>query len=1013
MEKNKSLFHELLPLSLKVFMVAVLAIAFWAVMDMNHVDVARADAGGVTINAIDEFGAAITLAATGDWQVTIQCNGAVQTCVDGDACDSSATADVIDVAVADILGGCNDDGEAITVTSEALGDDGYLKWTSTALTYAIGSQNTINSANQFSVMVTLTDELAAAITGDGDEVCTFDADGTPITGTASSDNTAFGVPVPVGTAVDTITTETLEDQGYADNEVSSVLPPATESGTQTAVNSLNDFTVKVTFLSEQSVSMVGATVVVATADAVTDGGVGDGDGTSDGVIYIAIDTTILAAGPHTVTVSLDGMVDYVDATQTIAAAAQTAYTTSNDYAYKLSSILTEQIGTDVVGTASAVYTGDAQAVNCLYSALEWYCQVPVAHTALAIQVTKDGYVQDITSIAFDTDRTANADAQETASTGTLKYAYKIASIPTENLATELKTTVLALAAGDSQAVDCAQGGDTNWYCAIPLEDTTAALKVTKDGYVQDITSFGILNDRTATTDAQQTTTTGSVKYAYKITSIPTEAVGTNVKATATAVAVGDAQAVSCAKGSDSNWYCATPLVYSTLAIQVTLDGYVQNTNDLAFGTDRTATADAQQTTTSGALLYSHKVVGQDGYASSLTDATVTVGGTSCTEVTGSYYCATPVASDGGTDDVSVAKTGFITWTTDSTNRAANTTAQATYTSANVRASGGGGGGGGTGTIPSSSVSAVINDGDEETLSRVVTLTLTADNAATMLISNDINFLGSEWEPYASEKTWTLTEGFGEKTVYVKFKTSTNNQSATYTDTINYVESVETAEQPAEEDTSEPVTVETPSGLFPGSLAIGDLVKNSTRTTVYYLSADGYRHVFPNDKVYFSWYENFNNVKVISDNDLAQIPLGSNVTMRQGTWLIKIQSVPKVYAVEQGGNIRWVETEGVASALYGSEWNKRVVDIAASFFSNYTEVDSISDNVHPSGSVIRYNGSTNKYYIEDGVKYLISTSAFTSNGFMDKFLIENVSTGITYGTGADMSARSYDSMMDLR
>jgi Divergent InlB B-repeat domain len=122
---------------------------------------------------------------------------------------------------------------------------------------------------------------------------------------------------------------------------------------------------------------------------------------------------------------------------------------------------------------------------------------------------------------------------------------------------------------------------------------------------------------------------------------------------------------------------------------------------------------------------------------------------------------------------------------------------------------------------------------------------------------------------------------------------------------------------------------------------GSLIKGSL-PAVYYCGADGKRYVFVNDKAYFSWYPDFSTVITLSDADLANIPLGGNITYRPGTRLVKIQSDPKVYAVARGGILRWVSTEAIAAHLYGANWAKMVDDIPDSFFVNYTIGVSITE-----------------------------------------------------------------------
>mgnify|MGYP001566131504 CR=1 FL=1 len=104
--------------------------------------------------------------------------------------------------------------------------------------------------------------------------------------------------------------------------------------------------------------------------------------------------------------------------------------------------------------------------------------------------------------------------------------------------------------------------------------------------------------------------------------------------------------------------------------------------------------------------------------------------------------------------------------------------------------------------------------------------------------------------------------------------------------------------------------------------------------VYYYAENGKRYVFPNDKIYFTWYSDFSTVQTISDAELAALPLGGNVTYRPGVKLVKIQTDPKVYAVDAKGTLRWITSEAVAASLYASNWSRQVDDLSDAYFVNY-------------------------------------------------------------------------------
>lgn len=120
-----------------------------------------------------------------------------------------------------------------------------------------------------------------------------------------------------------------------------------------------------------------------------------------------------------------------------------------------------------------------------------------------------------------------------------------------------------------------------------------------------------------------------------------------------------------------------------------------------------------------------------------------------------------------------------------------------------------------------------------------------------------------------------------------------------------------------------------------SVSAGDLIRGESFSAVYYMGADGYRYVFPNEKTYFTWYSDFDDVEFITDAELGAIQIGGNVTYKPASKMIKINTDPKVYFVGEGGDLYWVSSETLASSMYGSDWNRDIDDVADGFFSNYT------------------------------------------------------------------------------
>jgi putative peptidoglycan binding protein len=373
------------------------------------------------------------------------------------------------------------------------------------------------------------------------------------------------------------------------------------------------------------------------------------------------------------------------------------------------------------------------------------------------------------------------------------------------------------------------------------------------------------------------------------------------------------------------------------------------------------------------------------------------------------------------------------------------------------------GGGGTTSIFPKNYFVVIDNGASCTESSNVTVTVSAQNAEEVIIGNNSNFIGSDWEPYIGgiNKSWALTPGDGWKTVYTLLKSSTNNYSQIISDTIL----VQAAGCPPyvpepPEDPTDPglpggctvvdcdkldynlyiinpdgsirsmdngyVQIETLDGAIkiisfedsgsdfdyndikvmvdkrdckniavtvlevngswhhkvkiallynnvvkqdillwndshlaigetkslnaynydniceieepePGVIGLnsGTLIKGSL-DPVYLYTGDVKRHVFPSRGTYDSYYDgDFSKVKKISDLQLSEIALGSNMTYKPGVRMIKIQSDPKVYAVDNGAVLRWVTTEAVATQLYGADWAKFIDDVSPAFFTDYS------------------------------------------------------------------------------
>jgi hypothetical protein len=127
-----------------------------------------------------------------------------------------------------------------------------------------------------------------------------------------------------------------------------------------------------------------------------------------------------------------------------------------------------------------------------------------------------------------------------------------------------------------------------------------------------------------------------------------------------------------------------------------------------------------------------------------------------------------------------------------------------------------------------------------------------------------------------------------------------------------------------------------------NVSSGDLIKmgctenvlqNDPCTAVYYYGVDGKRHAFPNEKVFKSWFEDFDDLVIVSAKVLSDIPLGKNVTFRPAERLIKF-STNTVYAISYAGLLRPIANAAIAESIFGKDWVTLIETVDDVFYSNY-------------------------------------------------------------------------------
>lgn len=184
---------------------------------------------------------------------------------------------------------------------------------------------------------------------------------------------------------------------------------------------------------------------------------------------------------------------------------------------------------------------------------------------------------------------------------------------------------------------------------------------------------------------------------------------------------------------------------------------------------------------------------------------------------------------------------------------------------------------------------------------------------------------------------------------------------------------------------------------------GDLIKSQTSPAVYYYGSDNRKHAFPTITAYNSWYEDFSNIKIISSQKMNSITAGKNITMRPCTVLLKRKNSPVVYAVGLGGVLHAIDNETRAKTLFGDNWQQRIVVLPDSLWSDYTVGESINENKHPNGCLIKYADSPHIYLVYNKKKKKISSaSVFHNNRFQWRNFF-TIAKSISYSTEGTISA----------
>ncbi len=190
--------------------------------------------------------------------------------------------------------------------------------------------------------------------------------------------------------------------------------------------------------------------------------------------------------------------------------------------------------------------------------------------------------------------------------------------------------------------------------------------------------------------------------------------------------------------------------------------------------------------------------------------------------------------------------------------------------------------------------------------------------------------------------------------------------------------------------------------FAASPSKGYLMKQEKDSAVYYVDASGQRHLFPNEKIFWSWHFGSwsdHQVKIVSSTDFASYPPSDNVRYRPGG-LIKFDNSAKIYAISNNGTLCRLGDDKAGEYLYGKNWLKKIDLIQTAFEADYARNEDCTifyGGKIPDGFVFRYASSSDYWLADSGYKRSLSSYSFSANGFKNDFVVDGLDSSVFYET----------------
>lgn len=147
---------------------------------------------------------------------------------------------------------------------------------------------------------------------------------------------------------------------------------------------------------------------------------------------------------------------------------------------------------------------------------------------------------------------------------------------------------------------------------------------------------------------------------------------------------------------------------------------------------------------------------------------------------------------------------------------------------------------------------------------------------------------------------------------------------------------------------------------------GDLIKFENGTAVYLYTAQDTIRPFAGESAFLTWYEDFSKVNVhLPDYCIDELRTGAPMLARPGTAPLKRPISNRVYANTSLGLVQIGSAE-VAVALYGPNYETKIMDVPEYIWSNYTITGEVHNEKVPiSDMFVTTADDPHVYLVEHG------------------------------------------------